>query len=82
MIHEVPVECSRWTETGTRYFLAARGFDLDTIKTGAWGNRDSLEANLGAWARVDWRKTCPNEPAYPQLIWAMARKPLNLSGGL
>jgi SAM-dependent methyltransferase len=77
-IHDVPVDCSRWTETGIRYFLAECGFDLTTIKTGAWGNRDALKANLVTWARVGWRKRFPNEPAYPQSIWALARKPLAL----
>lgn len=77
-IHDVPVDCTRWTEVGIRYFLAECGFDLDTIKTGAWGNRSALKANLVTWARVGWRRNFPNEPAYPQSIWAMARKPLAL----
>ncbi|HQT90243.1 MAG TPA: methyltransferase domain-containing protein [Acidiphilium sp.] len=80
-IHDVPVDCSRWTETGMRYFLAECVFELETIKTGAWGNRDSLKANLVTWARVGWRKSFPNELAYPQSIWAMARKPLALGDG-
>ncbi|MEE3502312.1 methyltransferase domain-containing protein [Acidiphilium acidophilum] len=75
-IHDVPVDCSRWTETGIRYFLAECGFELETVRTGAWGNRDALKANLVSWARVGWRKQFPNEPAYPQSIWALARKPL------
>lgn len=75
-IHDVPVDCSRWTETGMRYFLAECGFELETVRTGAWGNRDALKANLVSWARVGWRKEFPNEPAYPQSIWALARKPL------
>ena len=80
-IHDVPVDCSRWTETGIKYFLAECGFELDTVKTGAWGNRDALKANLVTWARVGWRRHFPNEPAYPQSIWAMARKPAALDDG-
>jgi SAM-dependent methyltransferase len=80
-IHDVAVDCSRRTETGLRYSLAECGFELETVKTGAWGNWGALKANLVTWAHVGSRKSFPNEPAYPQSIWAMARKPLAPSGG-
>lgn len=73
-IHEVPMDCSRWTQTGMRYFLAECGFDLSNIRTGGWGNEAALKANLHTWARVGWRRRFPNEPAFPLSIWAMARK--------
>lgn len=74
-IHDVPVDCSRWTQTGIRYFLAECGFALDDIHTDGWGNQKALRANLDTWARVGWRRKLPNEPAYPLAIWAMAHKP-------
>jgi hypothetical protein len=73
-ILEVPVDCSRWTETGMKHFFAECGFALDDIRTGAWGNRAAAKANLVSWARVGWRRQFPNEPAYPRSIWALARK--------
>ncbi len=45
------------------------------------GNKDALKAKLVTWVRVDMRKNFPNEPAYPQSIWAMARKPLAPGAG-
>ncbi|MGH7099576.1 MAG: methyltransferase domain-containing protein [Stellaceae bacterium] len=75
-IHDVPVDCSRWTETGLRYLLAECGFELDGIRTGAWGNRSALNANLVYWARVGWRRRFPNEAPYPLSVWALARKPV------
>lgn len=73
-IHEVPVDCTRWTETGIRYFLAEAGFELDGIRSGAWGNRAALKANLVTWARVGWRRRFPNEASFPLSVWALARK--------
>lgn len=75
-VHDVPIDCSRWTETGMRYFLAECGFCLDDIRTGAWGNRAAVKQNFLTWARVGWRRRFPNEPAFPLSVWAMARKPL------
>jgi hypothetical protein len=48
-IHNAPVDCSRWTETGLKYFLAECGFDLDTIQTASWGNRVCVKTNLFRW---------------------------------
>ena len=45
-VHPNPYDCTRWTETGMRYFLAECGFPLDPITTGSWGNRACLEATL------------------------------------
>ncbi len=45
-IHEFPIDCSRWTETGMKHLLADNGFPLDGIQTGSWGNKSCLAANL------------------------------------
>jgi len=37
-LHDGPVDCSRRSETGLKYFLAECGFDIEKIKTGSWGN--------------------------------------------
>jgi SAM-dependent methyltransferase len=73
-IHGAPYDCSRWTETGIRYFLAECGFDLERIQTGAWGNRACVRANFSRWAwKWPWR-SLRNEPDFPVSVWAFAQK--------
>lgn len=38
-VHPCPDDCTRWTESGLRHFLAEAGYDEARIRTGAWGNR-------------------------------------------
>ena len=74
-IHEVPVDCSRWTETGIRYFLAECGFDLDRIVTGSWGNSACVRANFFRWARYRrWWHSLHNNRYFPVSVWAFAQK--------
>jgi SAM-dependent methyltransferase len=76
-IHESPVDCTRWSETGLKYFLAESGFTMSQIWTGSWGNRACIKANLKKW--VDycaWRHSLSNEPAFPFHVWALAKKPV------
>jgi SAM-dependent methyltransferase len=75
-IHDYPVDCTRWTETGLKYFLAECGFPLDNIRTGSWGNRACVRANFGAnWASYRSRfHSLENEPDFPIHVWALAQK--------
>ena len=74
-VHNHPVDCSRWTELGIRHLLAEGGFDLDHITTGSWGNRDSVQANFSKWQIYQsWRHSLKNEPDFPIVVWALARK--------
>lgn len=73
-IHMIPTDCTRWTEQGLRHFLAECGFDLDRIKTGAWGNRACINANFKRWARRGWFRSLKNEPDFPVTVWALAQK--------
>jgi hypothetical protein len=74
-IHNHPADCSRWTETGLRYFLAECGFPLERITTGSWGNRACVEANFSHWRTYQsWRHSLKNEPDFPIVVWALARK--------
>jgi|SRR5215470_12825131 len=73
-VHEVPVDCSRWTELGMKHFLAECGFPLDRIRTGSWGNRACVKANFRRWARRGWFKSLANEPEFPVSVWALALK--------
>ncbi len=74
-IHDAPFDCSRWTETGMRYFLAECGFNLDNIQTGSWGNRACVRSNLSRWSRYrPWFHSLRNETDFPVVVWALAHK--------
>lgn len=74
-IHEHPIDCTRWTETGLRHFLAECGFPLEKIRTGSWGNRACVRANLNGWTRYRRRfHSLKNERLFPYHVWALARK--------
>lgn len=74
--HPEPNDCTRWTETGMKYFLAECGFPSEKIITGSWGNLDCALANFGP----DWilfneaRHSLENNPRLPIHIWALAKK--------
>ena len=72
-IHDMPVDCSRWTETGMKYLLAECGFPIDKIITGSWGNRKAVIGNLTRFPKAFYR-SLKNEPEYPLTVWALARK--------
>jgi SAM-dependent methyltransferase len=74
-VHEFPVDCSRWTETGLKHLLAEGGFPLDGIVTGSWGNRACVKTGLSRvphW--IPWWHSLRNEPKLPVMVWALARK--------
>ena len=76
-VHDVPIDCTRWTETGMRYLLADCGFDLERIVTNSWGNRACVFANLkrdpDRWAMRGFR-SLKNQKRFPVSVWALARK--------
>ena len=74
-VHKVPIDCSRWTEQGLSYLLQDCGFSEKNIKTDSWGNRVCVKANLTKWRRYGWLRPLHNEPNYPVIVWAFARKP-------
>ncbi len=76
-IHNEPTDCTRWTETGLRHFLAECGFPFEQIRTGSWGNRAVVRANLkpAGWIRYRRRlHSLYNEATFPYHVWAIARK--------
>jgi SAM-dependent methyltransferase len=73
--HPAPEDNWRWTESGMRYFLSDVGFDDQGLITGSWGNLSCVKANLEAiphWNR--YLHSLENDPQYPIMIWAIARK--------
>jgi SAM-dependent methyltransferase len=74
-VHNHPVDCCRWTEVGMRHLLAEGGFHLEDVTTGSWGNRACAKANFSRWRKwVPWLHSLRNEPDYPLVVWAFARK--------
>ena len=74
-IHGHPIDCSRWTELGIRHLLAEGGFDIDRITTGSWGNQACVRSNFLRWTPYNrWLHSLRNEPDYPVVVWALARK--------
>ena len=73
-VHEIPTDCTRWTETGIKHFLAECGFPLEGIRTWSWGNRDCVKANFSRWARRGWFGSLRNEKNFPVTVWALAYK--------
>ena len=74
-VHDGPEDCTRWTETGLKHFLAECGFPLDGIATGSWGNRAAVKSNLKRWTAFrPWLHSLRNEPGFPVSVWALARK--------
>jgi len=80
-VHRIPTDCSRWTETGMAHFVAECGFELDTVITGSWGNRAAVRANFDRSSRRGWFRSMKNEPDFPIVVWALARKPLQAVQG-
>lgn len=75
-IHGSPQDCCRWSDVGLRHLLAEGGFPIVDIRTWSWGNRRTVIQLLDGWPRMGWRRDVPvNEPRYPLVVWAIARKP-------
>ncbi len=74
-VHNAPIDCSRWTATGLKYLLEEGGFHSRNIKTGSWGNRACVIANLERWVKYKpLLHSLDNDPRYPVVVWAFAMK--------
>jgi len=73
-VHNVPIDCYRWTEQGLSYLLQDCGFAEPDIRTGSWGNRACVRANFRKWRTYGWYRSLANEPDFPAVVWAFARK--------
>lgn len=75
-VHGYPVDCTRWTDIGLKHMLVDAGFDASRIQTGMWGNKRAAVANLrNGWPMYGWGRTLHNDPRFPVMTWAIARKP-------
>ena len=76
-VHEVPIDCSRWTKDGLMHFLFENGFKYENIITGSWGNKSCVKSNLrkdDRWSRVGFFSNLKNDEKFPVQVWALAKK--------
>jgi SAM-dependent methyltransferase len=73
-VHNVPIDCTRWTETGLSYLLQDAGFKREDIETHSWGNRSCVKANFKSWRKRGMLSPMYNEPNFPVMVWAFARR--------
>lgn len=76
-VHEVPIDCSRWTKDGLKYLLEESGFKIENIYTNSWGNRKCVISNLrldNTWSRIWFYRDLNNEKNFPVQVWAIAKK--------
>jgi len=74
--HAFPTDCSRWSARGLANLLVECGFRPEEIRAEQWGNREcGLRDMSPSWAIYNpQRDTLYNDPEFPVMSWAMARK--------
>jgi SAM-dependent methyltransferase len=78
-LHDGPLDCSRWSESGLSHLLQECGFPAERIKTDSWGNRACIVGNLNGWRRKGFFGSLKNEKDFPVMVWAFAQKPLGVA---
>ena len=76
-IHKVPIDCTRWSPDGLKYFLHDCGFKFENIKIDSWGNKDCVISNLrkdDTWTRIGFHKNLKNDKDFPVQTWAIVKK--------
>lgn len=73
-VHPSPIDCCRWTESGLSYLLQECGFAEANVRTGSWGNRACLKANLTHWRKRGLFGSLANESNFPVAVWAFAQR--------
>ena len=74
-VHRIPIDCSRWTETGLKCLLVECGFRSESIRTASWGNRACFRGNFPRLAAyLPMLHSLRNEPDFPVVVWALAQK--------
>jgi SAM-dependent methyltransferase len=81
-VHELPEygmrDYWRFTPRGLRTLLEQAGLEVE--RTGSWGNRRSVIANLRRWPAYRRWQALENEPGVALQVWAFARAPGGGSG--
>lgn len=75
-IHEYPADYWRFSPDGLRILLESAG--LEVIDVRSWGNRKCVNANFFQWAAYRPWSSLRDEPNFPLVVWAFARKPFDV----
>ena len=72
--HPSPLDNCRWSADGLKVHLLRAGFA--SAETWSWGNKACLIANLDEPFPIydPARHSLENEPAFPLVVWGIARK--------
>jgi SAM-dependent methyltransferase len=70
-VHGMPRDYTRWTPDGLSGFLEDCGFHAEVH---SWGSRKAVIANFNRWAEFGFGRSLRNEPDFPAVVWAYARK--------
>jgi SAM-dependent methyltransferase len=73
-IHGHPIDCTRWTPTGLKFFLEEAGFDPNATFVNSWGNRECVIANFERWVPFSQGMNLQDEPDFPIVVWALTQK--------
>lgn len=73
-VHGAPYDYTRWTKNGLRKLLEEGGFQPEMISVRSWGNRKAIKASFHEPPKLGWRRDMRNEPEFPVMVWAMAKK--------
>lgn len=76
-IHKHPIDCTRWSQEGLKYFLEEVGFNPENINVDSWGNSDCVRALLETDRPIDFNPAIHsliNDPKYPVSVWGIAQK--------
>jgi len=75
--HGAPVDCSRWSARGLKNLLAEAGFAEEHVQSWQWGNRAAGLRNMEATWPPEHDPALDDltdDPHFPILSWALARK--------
>ena len=75
--HPAPNDNMRWSPRGLRNFLIECGFPPSDIKAAGWGNKAAAARNLEEVWPPEYVKdtdSLENDPEFPIITWALARK--------
>ena len=74
-IHKFPLDCTRWTPEGLKFFLMESGFEASRIQTYSWGNRECVISNFDKWTKFNRNiHSLENDLAFPVVVWGLAQK--------
>jgi hypothetical protein len=74
-VHNYPIDCTRWTAIGLKYFLTECGFEFNNIYADSWGNGDFVKEQGNSLILYDEKKhSLRNDPRMPVSVWGLADK--------